>query len=104
MTWSIGHGGFMPFLRVFLRVEFKIPWPSITVKNICDINNSTNLISLCCHMYNYLYMKGVEAKYGIIIRTHGITVIGVTVIGVGSLSFKGNNHLEVAGSILTAGV
>ena len=27
----------------------------------------------------------------------------VTVIGVGSLSFKGDNHLEVAGSILTAG-
>ena len=26
-----------------------------------------------------------------------------TVIGVGSLSFLGDNHLEVAGSILTAG-
>ena len=31
-------------------------------------------------------------------RTHGITVIGI-----GSLSFWGDNHLEVAGSILTTG-
>ena len=31
-------------------------------------------------------------------RTHSVTVIGV-----GSLSFLGDNHLEVAGSILTAG-
>ena len=31
-------------------------------------------------------------------RTHGLTVIGV-----GSLSFFGDNHLEFAGSILTAG-
>ena len=27
----------------------------------------------------------------------------IMVIGIGSLSFKGDNHLEVAGSILTAG-
>ena len=31
-------------------------------------------------------------------KTHGVTVLGV-----GSLSFYGDNHLEVAGSILTAG-
>ena len=31
-------------------------------------------------------------------RTHNVTVIGV-----GSLSFLGDNHLEVAGSILSAG-
>ena len=41
-------------------------------------------------------MKGFRIELSS--RTHGVTVIDV-----GSLSFLGDNHLEVACSILTAG-
>ena len=44
----------------------------------------------------YIHIRGAYDKFPD--WTHGVTVIGV-----GSLSFSGDNHLEVAGSILTAG-
>ena len=47
-----------------------------------------------------IFLFGELVEYNVIpiSRTHSVTVIGV-----GSLIFKGDNHLGVAGSILTAG-
>ena len=94
---------FFLIIKGFRIIVFIFIVISTTFRPICPpaffrcLSNSGTFTEL--RTTSFIESTGVACSDSVTLcRTHSVTIIGV-----GSLSFYGDNHLEVAGSILTAG-